>query len=130
VAIGSYMGKTFTVSDKKIFAPASFTGSIGTEYAEHKRPLKKPTSQYLSPKADTYSEELLLRAQDGVNPRAMRDFFKKACEQGKADYFIIGSKPICNNQLVITDISEDWQSVVVNGALIECKLTLSLKEYV
>jgi len=130
VAVGSYLKKTFTVSDRKIFTPTSLTGSNGAEYAEHKRPLRKPTSQYLSPKADTYSVELLLRAQDGVNPRQMRDFFKKACEQGKADYFIVGNRPICDNQLTITDIAEDWQSVIVNGALIECKLTLSLKEYV
>ena len=129
MAVGSFMNKTFTVSDRKIFTPTNLTGNVGAEYASHARAGLKETSQYLSPKPWTGSTEILLRAQDNVKPRVMADYFIRMCEQGKADYFIIGSKPVCQNRVVITDVTEDWQEVVLNGVLIVCKLTLQLKEY-
>ena len=142
MAVGSFMGKTFTVSDNKVFTPQKLSGSIGANYASHDRATLKARSQYLSPKPRTYNVELLLRAQDliklngprgSVNktntPRGLRDYFAKKCEEGKADYFIVGNEPICPNRLIIESINEDWESVILNGALIECKLTLNLKEY-
>lgn len=129
MAVGSFMGKTFTVSDKKIFTVSKLTGSSGTDYAQHNRPGLKPTSQYLSPKLDSYDVEILLRAQDGVRPRATLEYFKQKLEEGKADYFIIGTKALSTNRFIIKDISDDWQSVIADGLAIEIKFTMTIEEY-
>lgn len=135
MTVGSFMGKTFKVYEdvgknkRKIFTPSNLSGSSGAEFATHDRAAKKARSQYLGPKLREYSFDLILRSQDGVNPRKIKDFFRKKCEKGKADYFIIGGKPLSANRFVITDVSEEWDVVLVGGALVECKITLKLQEY-
>lgn len=129
MAVGSYMGQTFTVSDGKVYTIKSLSGSAGADYAIHERAGQKARSQYLGPKLRSYKAEILLRAQDGVNPRKEIDFFKKKAEAGEADYFIIGGKPLSEHMLKLTDVSEEWDAVILNGVLIECSLTLGLEEY-
>ena len=135
MTVGSFMGKTFKVYEdvrthkRKIFTPSNLSGSTGADFATHDRAAKKARTQYLGPKLREYSFDLLLRQQDGVNPRKLKDFFQKKSEKGKADYFIIGGKPLSSNRFVITDVSDEWDVVMLAGALVECKITLKLQEY-
>ncbi len=129
MAAGSFMGKTFTVSSKKILTPSNLSGSTGADFAAHERVGKKARSQYLGPKLKSYSLDLLLRAQDGVNPRSILKYFQKKSEEGKADYFVVGRSPLSQYPFKITDVSDEWDAVIVGGALVECKITLKIEEY-
>lgn len=129
MAVGTFMGQTFTVSDRKIYTVKKLSGSAGADYATHERAGMKARSQYLGPKLQSYTVDITLSAWNGVNPRSKRDFFIKEAEKGKADYFVIGGKPLSQNRLKITDVSEEWDSVMLNGVLTECSITLSLEEY-
>ena len=129
MAVGTFMGQTFSVSNKKIYTVKSLSETAGADYAIHERAGKKARSQYLGPKLRTYKVDITLRAQDGVNPRKKKDFFIKKAEKGKADYFIVGGKPLSPYPLKITDISDEWDAVILNGKLIECSITLDLEEY-
>lgn len=50
MALGSYMGQTFTVSDRKILTPSNLKGQSGSEWATHNRTGAKARSQWIAPK--------------------------------------------------------------------------------
>ena len=88
MAIGSFMGRTFTVSDRRIFTPSNLKGQSGSDWATHDRTGAKARSQWIAPKLKSYSFDLLLRAQDGASPRSTLEHFQSCAEKGVADYFI------------------------------------------
>lgn len=70
MAIGSFMGRVFTVSHTKIFTPSNLKGSTGSDWATHEVVGGKARSEWVGPKLKRYTFDLLLRAQDGVPPRS------------------------------------------------------------
>ena len=129
MALGSFMGQTFTVSDRKILTPSNLKGQSGSEWATHNRTGVKARSQWIAPKLKKYSYDLLLRAQDGVNPRNVMQHFQDCAERAVADYFIVGNSPISPYPFKIVDISDEWEVVLHSGVMVECKVTLTIEEY-
>lgn len=129
MAIGSYMGQTFTVSDRRILTPSNLKGQTGSEWAAHNRTGAKARSQWIAPKLKRYTLDLLLRAQDGVNPRSTMQRFQSCAERPVADYFIVGNAPLSTYPFRIVDISDEWAAVLHRGVLVECKVTLTIEEY-
>lgn len=78
MAIGSFMGRTFTVSDRRIFTPSNLKGQSGSDWATHDRTGAKARSQWIAPKLKSYSFDLLLRAQDGASRGARWSTFRAA----------------------------------------------------
>jgi len=128
--IGYFMGKKFTVSDTKVFTPSNLRGSSGSEWAIHDLVGTRSRSQYIAPKLKSYTCDILLRAQDGVNPRSLLKYFQRCAERGKVDYFIIGGSPLSSYPFKLTDVSDEWGAVLHNGVLVECKISLTIEEYV
>ena len=116
MALGSYMGVSFTVSDRRILTPSGLKGQGGSEWATHNRTGARARSQWIAPKLRKYSYDLLLRLQ-------------RAAEQDVADWFIIGGSPLSPYPFKITDISDEWAVVLHRGAMVECKVTLTIEEY-
>ena len=54
----------------------------------------------------------------------------KMAEDGEVHYFIIGFAPLSENRFRITDVSESWDAVIKHGLLVQCKVSLTIKEYV
>ena len=129
MAVGSYMGRVFTVSDRKIFTPNNLKGSAGSDWANHEIIGRKARSQWVGPKLKSYTLDILLRAQDGVNPRSTLQHFQNMSERNRADWFIIGGTPISENPFKITDISDEWAVVLNGGTMVECKVSLTIEEY-
>lgn len=123
------MGRTFTVSNRRILTPSNLKGQSGSEWATHNRTGAKARSQWVAPKLRKYSFDLLLRAQDGVNPRSTLQHFQNMSERNRADWFIIGGTPISENPFKITDISDEWAVVLNGGTMVECKVSLTIEEY-
>ena len=115
MAIGSFMGRVFTVSHTKIFTPSNLKGSTGSEW--------------VGPKLKSYTFDLLLRAQDGVPPRSTLDYFQRMAESSAVDWFVVGGVPLSPYPFKITDISETWDAVLQGGVLVECKVSLTIEEY-
>lgn len=129
MAIGSFMGRSFTVSDRRILTPTNLKGQGGSEWATHSRTGKKARSQWVAPKLRKYTFDLLLRAQDGVDPRATLRYFQTKAESAVADYFIVGNAPISMHPFKITDISDEWDVVLSGGTMVQCKVSLTIEEY-
>lgn len=73
--------------------------------------------------------DLLLRAQDGVPPRSTLDYFQRMAESSAVDWFVVGGVPLSPYPFKITDISETWDAVLQGGVLVECKVSLTIEEY-
>lgn len=130
MAIGSFMGQVFTVSDRRILTPNNLKGSVGSDWATHEVVGGKPRSEWLGPKLRNYTFDLLLRASDGINPSDVLGRLRTAAETQSTDWFIVGNRPISQNPFKIIDLSEEWDTVLVGGWLAECKVTLTIEEYV
>ena len=129
MALGSYMGMTFTVSDRRILTPSGLKGQGGSDWATHNRTGARARSQWIAPKLRKYQFDLLLRAQDGVNPRSVLRHFQRMAETNAADWFIVGGSPVSPYPFKITDIGDEWGSVLHGGAMVECKVSLTIEEY-
>ena len=129
MATGSYMGRVFTVSSWRILTPSNLKGSAGSDWALHETVGRKARSQYLAPKLKSYSFDLLLRAQDGVSPRSTLMYFQRMAEAGMADWFVIGGRPLSPYPFKLTDVSDEWDAVLNGGAMVECKISLTVEEY-
>ena len=110
--VGSYMGRVFTVSSQRILTPSNLKGSAGSDWANHEIIGKKARSQWVGPKLKSYTMDLLLRSQDGVSPRST-----------------IGGRPISDNPFKLVSVSDEWDTVLNGGALIECRVSLNIEEY-
>lgn len=126
--IGSFMGVTFTVSDKQILTINGLAGTTGGDFASHDRTMQKARGQFIAPKLKTYKFDIRLRAQDGNDPRRTLEHLQGATERGDKDYLIIGSRPISDQQFLIKELSDAWDAVILNGILTECTISLSLEE--
>ena len=45
------------------------------------------------------------------------------------DWFIIGGRPISDNPFKLVSVSDEWDTVLNGGALIECRVSLTIGEY-
>lgn len=129
MAVGTFMGMVFTVSQQKLLTPSNFKGSTGSDWATHDVVGGKSRSEWTGPKLKSYSFDLLLRAQDGVPPRATLSVLQQRAESCATDYFVIGGRPLSSFPFKITDISEEWGAVLAGGEMIECKVSLTVEEY-
>ena len=50
-------------------------------------------------------------------------------ESANAYYFVLGGQPMADNPFKITSLSDEWGAVLHGGALIECKVSVELEEY-
>lgn len=129
MATGSFMGQVFTVCSSRIFTPSNLKGSTGSSWATHEVVGGKARSEWTGPKLKSYTYDLLLRAQDGVAPRSTLNYLHQMAESQATDYFIIGGRPLSVYPFKITDISDEWDAVLNGGALVECKVSLTIEEY-
>lgn len=127
--IGCYMGKIFKVSDKTVFTPKSLSGSTGSDWASHEVIGGKAKSQWIGPKGKSYTMDITLRWQDGVDPRKTLEFFQKIAESDRVDWIIIGSRPLSEHPFRLVEVSDEWGAVLRRGKLVECSVTLKFEEY-
>ena len=89
----------------------------------------KPRLQYIGPSLEDVKLEIVLRADFGARPRTQLAALHKMLQDGTTAYLIIGGKPVCELPMVITDISETWDTILSRGELWQASVNLTLKEY-
>lgn len=127
--IGTMFGLVFEVSAQKILTFKELSGTSGANWASHEIIGRKPMAQWTGPKAQKYNMTVVLTAQYGVRPRDTLEKLKEYSENGMADWFIIGSKPLTPNRLRINSVSDTWDVVLNRGELTQCTVQLELEEY-
>ena len=129
MAVGSFMGRVFTVSDSRIFTPSGLRGSSGSDWATHELIGEKARSQWVGPKLRSYTFDILLRAQDGVAPRSTLEYLQRIAESDKVDWFVVGGVPLSPHPFRLVNITDEWDVVLNDGVLIACKVGITIEEY-
>lgn len=128
--VGIFGDVIFSVGHLHVLTPSNFKGTTGANWAEHEVLGGKARAEYLSPKLREYTFDILLDAALGVNPRKMLNRLTEMSENGEIHYLIIGFAPVSQNKFRVTEISDSWDSVIKHGLLMQCKVSLTIKEYI
>ena len=130
MAIG-HIGKTvvFETSDRKILNFTKMQRTVKGRWASHPRIGKKPKKQFLGPDADQVTFSITLNAEHGVRPRKTVENIEKLIRTGKPQTVVIGSKKVGSNKYAITEISENWETILNTGEVVKITCDITLEEY-
>lgn len=130
MAIG-HIGKTvvFETSDAKILNFKKMQRTVKGRWASHSRIGKKPKKQFLGPDADQLTFTITLNAEHGVKPRKTVENIEKLIRTGKPQTVVIGSRKVGTNQYAITEISENWDTILNRGEVMKITCDITLEEY-
>lgn len=130
MAIG-HIGKTvvFETSDAKILNFKKMQRTVKGRWASHSRIGKKPKKQFLGPDADQLTFSITLNAEHGVRPRKTVENIEKLIRTGKPQTVVIGSKKVGSNKYAITEISENWDTILNRGEVVKITCDITLEEY-
>ena len=129
MAMGSWGPFVFQVSDKQMFSLRDITRTAGSNWSTHNTIKGKPKVQYQAPNLRTAGGSVTLRADYGVKPRQQLEALAKAAEGSVAYPLIIGGKPLSQNPMRLTEVSETWNTVYNGGELFSAEVSLSFEEY-
>ena len=120
--VGTFGDIVFNVSHLQVLTPSN--------WADHSVLGGKTKSQYLGPRLKSYQMDVQLSSSFGVAPRTALARFQEMSENGEVHYLIIGLAPLSMNKFTIESVSEAWDVVGRMGVLMECKVSLTFREYV
>lgn len=120
----------FEVSSKKVLTFNDMTKTVKGRWATHTAIGKKPVSEFLGADQGTLSLSIFLSATHGVKPRDTINNIEKAVENGTPYLFVVGGRQVGSNKWVITDMSETWDEIIMDGRLVSANITINLAEYV
>nr|DAH45784.1 MAG TPA: hypothetical protein [Caudoviricetes sp.]DAT85424.1 MAG TPA: hypothetical protein [Bacteriophage sp.] len=121
---------TFEVSSSKVLTFDQMQRSVKGRWATHDVIGGKVKSEFLGADVASITLPIYLSAMHGVRPRRTIELINDAIESGQYFTFVVGGRAVGRYQWRITSSSETWDKVILNGILVEAKLTLTLEEYV
>lgn len=121
---------TFEVSSSKVLTFDQMQRSVKGRWATHDVIGGKVKSEFLGADVASITLPIYLSSMHGVRPRRTIELINDAIESGQYFTFVIGGRAVGRYQWRITSSSETWDKVILNGILVEAKLTLTLEEYV
>ena len=131
MAIG-HLGSTikFSVSEDKILTFRKMTRKTSGRWATHDTIGSKPKSEFLGPDLREASLEIYLSAAHGVKPYKTLKKIAAAIEDGTPLTFVVGGKRVgYGSKWVITNSSEEWNTVFSGGELVAATVSITLREY-
>lgn len=131
--VGSFGDVDFfctSVSGKnQILSFHDLTRNSSASFAEHERNGEKAYLEFGGDGLDELTLTIEADARYGIKPLEVQNklFAKKST--GQAEYFVMGGKQVGDNPFVITNISEGFKALYVDGRPIQISFQLTLKEY-
>ena len=126
--IGAFNTLCFEVSNFKVETFKNFQQSIKHRYAEHQILNKVSKLESVGIEPQTLSLEVMLYKALGAEPKTEIAKLKQLCEDGIADFLIIGSEVI--SVFVIESVEVSGEVFNNAGDLILANVKLNFKEYV
>lgn len=121
---------SFSVSGDKQLTFRDMKKSVTSRWKDHAIIGQKPLSEFAGPENDSVTMTVVLSAAMGVNPRNVIDTLEAAMTSGAVDYLYVGGKKIGSDKMRLTDMSEAWDCVMLDGLLVKATLDLTFSEYV
>lgn len=120
----------FEVSDDKALLLQSMSRDISGRWTTHTTFGSKPKAEFLGAENNTVSITIYLSSNLGVRPRRVLDAVKNMVERGKAEYLVIGGRPVGSRPFRLVSSSESWNKIYSRGELAKATISISLVEYV
>lgn len=131
MAIGNWgTDIVFRVSERQALTFQKLTRTVGAEWATHSRMGLKDQSEFIRPKLGGITFTMLVDATLGVKPRAMLDQLELLVERGEVNPMVVGGRRVGRHRWKITDISEEWNTVLNGGELLSANVSITMQEYV
>ena len=133
--VGIFGDVIFSVGHLRVLTPSNFKGTTGANWAEHEVLGGKARAEYLSPKLreHTFDESNVWKQistyKQGTRVNVL-NVYPDSLQNGEIHYLIIGFAPVSQNKFRVTEISDSWDSVIKHGLLMQCKVSLTIKEYI
>lgn len=119
----------FETNDERILTFNGMTREVSGRWAEHEVLGVKPKPEFLGAANQSITIPITLSANLGVRPRAVLEAVAAMVEDGTAEYFIVGNKPVSANPFRLISASETWDRLYSRGELVKATLTITLGEY-
>ena len=103
--------------------------SSSASFAEHEMNGEKAYLEFGGDGLDEIALTIEADARYGVKPLEVQDklFQKKAT--GQAEFFVLGGRKVGSNPFVITNISEGFKTLYIDGRPIAMSFQVTMKEY-
>lgn len=129
MAIASFAGKTFQVSNSKVYTLTEFSTGGGLQTEKQDVAGKKPSTYIKGPDLETMGFSVPLNIMFGYNVQTEYDSWKTIMASQKAQNFILGGKPF-GGKWLLKSISLGDTQIDKKGTLIKGTLQLQFEEYV
>ncbi len=130
MAIG-HIGQTvvFETSDARILNFTKMQRTVKGRWASHSIVGRKPKKQFLGPDAEQITFSITLNAEHGVKPRKTIENIEELIQTGIPQTVVIGSRKVGQNQYVVTEASESWNTILNKGEVVKITCDITLEEY-
>ena len=131
--VGSFGDITFYCKSvggrDKILSFHDLNRSSSASFSEHERNGEKAYLEFGGDGLDEITLTVEADARYGVRPLEIQDKLYEKKSLGKAEFFVLGGKKVAKNPFVITNISETFKTLYIDGRVIAISLQLTLREY-
>ena len=129
MVIGAFSETVFEVSSYKVSTFKDYKRSTKAKFAEHETIGQPPKLEFLHKELETISMTIIFHKSLGVNPAEEVQKIRDLCENGTADFLIIGEKVVGSGQWIIENVSESVDVWDKDGNIYSSKIDLDFKEY-
>ncbi len=126
--IGTFGDVVFSVTEKEVKTFDNLKWASSVRYATHNRHLKIPLKEFLGPKEETITFNMIFSAFEGVNPMEEIKKLLIAERSGKANNLIIGPKAYGRSKWVIESLNMGLKRFDNKGNLLTANVGVKLIE--
>lgn len=120
---------TFEVSSEKVFTFNNYKRSTSGKWVQHDIIGKRPKLEFLGEDAGEVTFEIKLIASPYIKPWDVLKKIRKSINTGTPHQLVVGGNKVGAGKWVITNCSEEWDAVVLDGKLASAKANITIKEY-
>lgn len=113
----------------KILSFTDMTRESSARYEEHPVNGKKAFLEFVSPQPDQITMTIVAKKELGASPYKVQKQLHDYLNKGTVCTFMVGGRRIGSYKWVITNLSDAYQTVCMNGSVTEMRFTVTLKEY-
>lgn len=113
----------------EILSFSGMTREASARYEEHPVNGKKALLEFVAPQPEQINMTIVAKEEFGVSPHEVQKQLHSYMNKGTACTFMLGGKRIGAYKWVITNLSDAYQTVRMNGRVTQMSFSVTLKEY-
>lgn len=128
--IGNFGSRiVFEVSDSRVLTFSGMNKKVSGKYAKHSIIGQKDRPEFTGPGNRSISFRMILDIDFGMRPVDVMSSIEDAVETGETAYLVIGGRPVSQNKLYISSVSEAMDVVLSSGGIARASLNVTMEEY-